>query len=147
MGWGNATIPNKKQYVALLVYSGADFQGKINNTTHKLKIRLPYTGGYSSFPSFTNTQTTAQGEGGDTNNLTLTIPTGNYSTNGELLAEITVSGTDDEYFIKKLPQNTQETIAAFPVDINGTTFNIELIALGGVPDKNFNTLTNGIPLH
>lgn len=144
VGMGRASINNKEEYVVSLTHNGVNVQGKINNTTHKLTIKIPYTGGQGSYSGFSNTQTTASGsgQGGDSNTLTLNIPAGNYGVNGELTATITVGGADQEFLVKMLAPGEKLPIATFPVNMNGVQFNVQLVAIGGVPDRRFSESAN-----
>ncbi|MGV4464155.1 FISUMP domain-containing protein, partial [Ornithobacterium rhinotracheale] len=86
---------------------------------------------------------TAPGQGGDVNDLSLSIPAGNFGVTGELEATITVSGSDQEYLVRQLAPGDSYDIATFNVDINGSRATVVLKGIGGIPDKNFNVMTNG----
>lgn len=103
-----------------------------------ITIKIPYTSGRGSYSGFTATQISAVGQGGDENMLTLAIPPGIYNNNGTLTAEITVGGADTEYLIEMLQVQGDSEIAVFPVDMDGTKFNVVLKALGAVLDKEYN---------
>ncbi|MFB9120754.1 hypothetical protein ACFFUE_06070 [Bergeyella porcorum] len=142
VGYGSATfLPENITYVLSLVYNTTTIQGKINNT-NPLKIRLPYTSGQGSYAAFSNTQPTAEGQNNDTNQLTLSIPQGNFGVSGVLEGTITVDG-DGEYLVKLLSPGEEYVIATFPVDINGSTTQVVIKGVGGIPDKKFNEQTFG----
>lgn len=138
--YGKATINNVKVYVA----SSTNLtEGKIGNyNPYIVDVKIPYTNGVGVYDRYTNIQTTAVGENGDVENLRLTINGGGFENSGEIDATINVVDSG-EYLVKKLAPGQQETIAVFPVNLDGTEFNVELIAIGGIPDRNFNTLTDG----
>ncbi|XHT99626.1 hypothetical protein RAN97_03390, partial [Ornithobacterium rhinotracheale] len=85
----------------------------------------------------------AKGQGNDANNLTLDIAGGNFGVKGELTATIKVDG-DGEYLVKQLAPGQSYDIATFNVALNGGgTAQVVLKGIGGIPDKNFNVMTNG----
>lgn len=143
VGAGNANLQSTTiKYVASLTYSGTDFQGKINNGTDKITLRIPYTNGQGSYSAVNVTKLTALGQNGDANNITLTIPSGNFNSNGELLATLTVDG-DGEYLVKKNGAEAQYDIVTFDFQINGTgdTYQVVLRGIGGIPDRCFGKTT------
>ncbi|MCK0203535.1 hypothetical protein MWN41_10975 [Ornithobacterium rhinotracheale] len=145
VSFGFASIANEEHYVASLYYQPTDtrIQGKIDNT-NKLTIKIPYTGGKGSYNAVNiNNIKTAAGQNGDVNNLSLSIPAGNFGVTGELEATITVSGSDQEYLVKQMEPGKSYDIATFPIDMNGTRYNVVLKGIGGILDKNFNVKTNG----
>ncbi|MCK0206388.1 FISUMP domain-containing protein [Ornithobacterium rhinotracheale] len=145
IGLGNASIANKEHYVVSMYYQPTNtrIQGKINNGAEKLTIKIPYTNGKGSYNAVNiNNIKTAAGQNGDINNLSLSIPAGNFGVQGELIATISVDG-DGEYLVKQMAPGEQYTIATFPIDMNGTHYNVVLKGIGGIPDKNFNVKTNG----
>ncbi|MCU7567249.1 fibrobacter succinogenes major paralogous domain-containing protein, partial [Riemerella anatipestifer] len=147
VGLGSATITSPKtEYVVSLTYNGTtpktEVQGKINNTTDKLIVKIPYTNGSGSYNAVTSqTITTALGEGNDTNTLTLTIPAGNFGVNGNLEATITVGGGDGEYLVKMLPPGQEYEIATIPYTLNGQQYSVVLKGTGGIPDRCFGKTT------
>ncbi|MGQ2167366.1 hypothetical protein [Ornithobacterium rhinotracheale] len=146
VGLGSASVANKDNYTVSLYYQPTNtrIQGKINNTDNKVTIKIPYTGGKGSYNAVNvNNITTAPGQNNDVNNLSLSIPAGNFGVTGELEATITVGGSDQEYLVKQKAPGEQYTIATFPIDMNGTHYNVVLKGIGGIPDKNFNVMTNG----
>ncbi|MGV4455161.1 hypothetical protein ACQ1P4_10070, partial [Ornithobacterium rhinotracheale] len=117
--------------------------GKINNGAEKVTIKIPYTNGKGSYNAVNiNNIRTAPGQNGDINNLSLSIPAGNFGVQGKLTATISVDG-DGEYLVKQLAPGEQYTIATFPIDMNGTRYDVVLKGIGGILDKNFNVMTNG----
>ncbi|MRM84079.1 FISUMP domain-containing protein [Riemerella anatipestifer] len=143
VGLGSATITSPKtEYVVSLEYNGITHQGKINNTANKLIVKIPYTNGRGSYNAVTSAPvTTASGQGGDTNTLTLNIPTGNFGVTGYLEAIITVGGGDQEYLVKMLAPEQEYTIATIPYTLNGQPYSLVLKGIGGVPDRCFSKTT------
>ncbi|MDY3317037.1 hypothetical protein PG630_06930 [Riemerella anatipestifer] len=139
---GSASITSPKTgYIASLIYNGTtpatEIQGKINNGANKLVVKIPYTNGRGSYEAVTSTVTTAAGENGDVNTLTLTIPQGNFGASGNLEATITVSGNDQEYLVKKIEPGKEYIIATIPYTLNGNNYEVVLKGIGGILDKNF----------
>ncbi|MGV4566983.1 hypothetical protein, partial [Ornithobacterium rhinotracheale] len=146
VGLGSARISSKEHYVVSLYYqpTNTTIQGKINNGAEKVTIKIPYTGGKGSYNAVNvNNITTAPGQNNDVNNLSLSIPAGNFGVTGELEATITVGGSDQEYLVKQMAPGESYDIATFPIDMNGMQYNVVLKGIGGIPDKNFNVMTNG----
>ncbi|MCK0202675.1 hypothetical protein MWN41_06535, partial [Ornithobacterium rhinotracheale] len=146
VGLGSASVANKDNYTVSMYYqpTNTTIQGKINNGAEKLTIKIPYTGGKGSYNAVNvNNITTAPGQNGDVNNLSLSIPAGNFGVTGELEATITVGGSDQEYLVKQMAPGEQYVIATFPIDMNGTRYDVVLKGIGGIPDKKFGVKTNG----
>ncbi|MCK0204791.1 fibrobacter succinogenes major paralogous domain-containing protein [Ornithobacterium rhinotracheale] len=146
IGLGNASIANKEHYVVSMYYQPTNtrIQGKINNGAEKVTIKIPYTGGKGSYNAVNiNNIKTAPGQNGDVNNLSLSIPAGNFGVTGELETTITVSGSDQEYLVRQMAPGESYDIATFPIDMNGTHYNVVLKGIGGIPDKKFGVETNG----
>ncbi|MDY3318905.1 FISUMP domain-containing protein [Riemerella anatipestifer] len=146
VGLGSATITSPKtEYVVSLTYDGTvpatEVQGKINNTTDKLIVKIPYKNGSGSYEAVTSTVNTALGEGDDTNTLTLNIPAGNFGATGSLDATITVGGGDGEYLVKMLPPGQEYEIATIPYTLNGQSYQLVLKGIGGIPDRCFGKTT------
>ncbi|MHA3045069.1 hypothetical protein JSO61_007010 [Riemerella anatipestifer] len=147
VGLGSATIASPKtEYVVSLTYDGTtpktEVQGKINNTTDKLIVKIPYEKGSGSYNAVTSQAiTTALGESNDTNTLTLTIPQGNFGVSGYLEATITVGGGDGEYLVKMLPPEQEYIIATIPYTLNGQQYSVVLKGIGGIPDRCFGKTT------
>lgn len=137
VGMGNATINDKIYYIGSVVHNGIEHQGIINNDTHKITIKIPYTDGMGSYSGFTQT-INVLGQNNDQNTLTLTIPPGTYNRSGNLTAEITVGGADTEFMIRMLSVMEQETLGRFFIDMDGIRFNVNLITIGAVLDKEYN---------
>ncbi|AZZ58017.1 FISUMP domain-containing protein [Riemerella anatipestifer] len=139
---GSASISSSRtEYIPSLQYTGSDYQGKINNTTRKLVVRIPYTDGNGSYNTVTSQAvTTAEGQNGDINTLTLNIPGGNFSTAGVLEATINVDG-DGEYLVKMLEPGKEYDITTIPFILNGQQYNVVLKGIGGIPDRCFGKTT------
>ncbi|MDY3319209.1 FISUMP domain-containing protein [Riemerella anatipestifer] len=141
VGAGSATITSPKtEYVFSLTYNGTapatEIQGKINNGSNKLVVKIPYTNGRGSYNAVASVPvTTASGQGGDINTLTLNIPEGNFGVTGYLEATITVGGGDQEYLVKMLPPGQEYTIATIPYTLEGNTYQVILKGTGGIPDR------------
>ncbi|USL96438.1 hypothetical protein D1J36_001565 [Riemerella anatipestifer] len=146
VGLGSATINNPKtEYVVSLVYDGTtpktEIQGKINNGTNKLVVKIPYTNGSGSYNEVTSQAVaTTAGQNNDTNKLTLNIPAGNFGVNGTLDATISVDG-DGEYLVKMLPPGEEYEIATIPYTLNGQQYSVVLKGIGGIPDRCFGKTT------
>ncbi|MDY3537832.1 hypothetical protein PG275_07440 [Riemerella anatipestifer] len=148
VGLGSATITSPKtEYVVSLTYNGSNIQGKINNGTNKLTVKIPYTSGIGSYQAVQSAVIpAAPGEGGDNNGLSLSIPAGNFGVSGDLSATIAVDG-DGEYLVKKLAPGQEYTIATIPYTLNGNNYEVVLKGIGGILDKKFNVPTNGVLEH
>ncbi|MGV4516572.1 hypothetical protein, partial [Ornithobacterium rhinotracheale] len=144
VGLGSATLQNAQpNYTVSLVYNQTKIQGRIDNGSNKVTIKIPYTNGKGSYNAFSQTVAAAKGQGNDANNLTLDIAGGNFVVKGELTATIKVDG-DGEYLVKQLAPGQSYDIATFNVALNGGgTAQVVLKGIGGIPDKNFNVMTNG----
>ncbi|MCO7332217.1 hypothetical protein AWR41_08965 [Riemerella anatipestifer] len=144
VGLGSASITSPKTgYVVSLTYNSSNIQGKINNGTNKLTVKIPYTSGIGSYQAVQSAVIpAAPGEGGDNNGLSLSIPAGNFGVSGDLSATIAVDG-DGEYLVKKLAPGQEYIIATIPYTLNGNNYEVVLKGIGGVPDKKFNVPTNG----
>ncbi|MDY3363965.1 FISUMP domain-containing protein [Riemerella anatipestifer] len=143
VGLGSATITSPKaEYVASLEYNGFTYQGKIDNVTNKLVVKIPYTNGSGSYNAVTSAPvTTASGQGNDTNTLTLNISAGNFGVTGSLDATITVGGGDQEYLVKMLAPGEEYIIATIPYTLNDKPYNIVLKGIGGIPDRCYSKTT------
>ncbi|MGQ3556628.1 hypothetical protein, partial [Ornithobacterium rhinotracheale] len=143
VGLGSASVANKDNYTVSMYYqpTNTTIQGKINNGAEKVTIKIPYTGGKGSYNAVNiNNIKTAAGQNGDVNNLSLSIPAGNFGVQGELTATISVDG-DGEYLVKQMAPGEQYTIATFPIDMNGTRYDVVLKGIGGIPDRCFGKTT------
>ncbi|MGV4514393.1 hypothetical protein, partial [Ornithobacterium rhinotracheale] len=143
VGLGSASVANKDNYTVSLYYQPTNtvVPGKINNGAEKLTIKIPYTNGKGSYNAVNiNNIRTAPGQGGDVNDLSLSIPAGNFGVKGELTATIKVEG-DGEYLVKQMAPGEQYVIATFPIDMNGTRYDVVLKGIGGIPDRCFGKTT------
>ncbi|MFU2093964.1 hypothetical protein [Ornithobacterium rhinotracheale] len=143
VGLGSASVANKDNYTVSLYYQPTNtvVPGKINNGAEKVTIKIPYTNGKGSYNAVNiNNIRTAPGQGGDVNNLSLSIPAGNFGVKGELTATIKVEG-DGEYLVKQMAPGEQYVIATFPIDMNGTRYDVVLKGIGGIPDRCFGKTT------
>ncbi|MGY5504059.1 hypothetical protein [Riemerella anatipestifer] len=147
VGLGSATITSPKtEYVVSLTYNGTtpktEVQGKINNTTDKLIVKIPYENGSGSYNAVTSQEvTTAIGQDGDTNTVKLTIPQGNFMAKGSLDATIVVGGTDSQYKVRLLQPGEEYIIATIPYTLNGQQYSVVLKGIGGIPDRCFGKTT------
>lgn len=126
VNYGSATFSD----VVKVVISSVGIQGYINNTDHVMNIQIPYTGGAGYYPASTATVTTAPGEGGDVNTLTLNIPEGYYNGSGTLSGTIAVSGSDLEHLVKQMQPGQSYTVATIPITIGAQTTNIVIRGVG-----------------
>ncbi|MBV7440243.1 hypothetical protein KRX57_02305 [Weeksellaceae bacterium TAE3-ERU29] len=133
------TLQDKTHYIASLHVGNTTVQGKINNG---LQIKIPYSNGQGSYGAVTAQQTTASGQGGDTKNLRLEIPAGNFNGDGELTATLSVSG-NGTYLVRQMPAGKDYTIATFSLNIGGKPISVTLKGVGGVLDRLYNVKTNG----
>ncbi|MGV4462752.1 hypothetical protein ACQ1PR_04095, partial [Ornithobacterium rhinotracheale] len=143
VGLGSASVANKDNYTVSLYYQPTNtvVPGKINNGAEKVTIKIPYTNGKGSYNAVNiNNIRTAPGQNGDVNDLSLSIPAGNFGVKGELTATIKVEG-DGEYLVKQMAPGEQYTIATFPIDMNGTRYDVVLKGIGGIPDRCFGKTT------
>ncbi|MDY3316587.1 FISUMP domain-containing protein [Riemerella anatipestifer] len=146
VGLGTASITSPKtEYVVSLVYDGTtpktEVQGKINNTSNKLIVKIPYENGSGSYNEVTSQPiATTAGQDNDSNTLTLNIPAGNFGVNGYLEATISVDG-DGEYLVKMLAPGEEYTIATIPYTLNGNNYEVVLKGIGGIPDRCFGKTT------
>ncbi|AFL97967.1 hypothetical protein ACQ1Q1_02355 [Ornithobacterium rhinotracheale] len=153
-GSGHATIaPSQQVYVPSLQYGNSEYQGYIDNTTHKITIKIPYTNGnniaYEQVDYTVSTNADA-GQDGDVNQLTLYIPSGRFNSGGGVITgEIIVSGTDQSFKVKKQTLTNGGTemgkalIASIPIKLGDVYHTVNVEAISGIPDKNFNVMTNG----
>ncbi|MGV4511119.1 hypothetical protein ACQ1P2_10430, partial [Ornithobacterium rhinotracheale] len=76
VGLGSASVANKDNYTVSLYYQPTNtvVPGKINNGAEKVTIKIPYTNGKGSYNAVNiNNIRTAPGQGGDVNDLSLSI--------------------------------------------------------------------------
>ncbi|MFU2095096.1 hypothetical protein ACLQ88_10935, partial [Ornithobacterium rhinotracheale] len=153
-GSGHATIaPSQQVYVPSLQYGNSEYQGYIDNTTHKITIKIPYTNGnniaYEQVDYTVSTNADA-GQDGDVNQLTLYIPSGRFNSGGGVITgEIIVSGTDQSFKVKKQTLTNGGTemgkalIASIPIKLGDVYHTVNVEAISGIPDKKFGVETNG----
>ncbi|MDY3317540.1 FISUMP domain-containing protein [Riemerella anatipestifer] len=139
VGLGSATITSPKtEYVVSLTYNSTNIQGQITNG---MTVKIPYTGGSGSYNAAVATPTTtALGQDGDMNTISLSIPSGNFLVSGDLVATLTVDG-DGVYNVTKKAPGEQYDIATIPYSINGTNYELKLVGIGGIPDRCFGKTT------
>ncbi|MCT4664593.1 MAG: hypothetical protein N4A45_05105 [Flavobacteriales bacterium] len=139
---GNANFNFPKTAYILSTMDGSpqvNFQGVINNTTKKILIKVPYTGGVGSYAAFNGTYVANNPGTGqsDNNSFRITYPAGNFSASGVITVTIQVNG-DGNFNIKKLLFNAENTIATLNFSINGESKgNIILKGAGGIPDRRY----------
>ncbi|MGQ2168483.1 FISUMP domain-containing protein [Ornithobacterium rhinotracheale] len=153
-GSGHATIaPSQQVYVPSLQYGNSEYQGYIDNTTHKITIKIPYTNGnniaYEQVDYTVSTNADA-GQDGDVNQLTLYIPSGRFNSGGGVITgEIIVSGTDQSFKVKKQTLTNGGTemgkalIASIPIKLGDVYHTVNVEAISGIPDKKFGVETDG----
>ncbi|MCK0205020.1 DUF5977 domain-containing protein [Ornithobacterium rhinotracheale] len=132
IGKGTATFTNPSitANVVSINSAGASVQGVIDNNSHRLTIKIPYTNGKGAYDAVSVTKASAEGQGGDINDLTLKIAEGSFSGRGNLTASIEVGG-DGVYQVRQIPAGEYYTIATFPVSMGNATFTVEVKGFGG----------------
>ncbi|MGV4470825.1 hypothetical protein ACQ1PY_10865, partial [Ornithobacterium rhinotracheale] len=65
-------------------------QGRIDNGSYKVSIKIPYTNGMGSYNAFSETVAAAIGNGYDDYNLSLDIAGGYFVVKGELTSSMMV---------------------------------------------------------
>ncbi|MGP6546809.1 DUF5977 domain-containing protein, partial [Ornithobacterium rhinotracheale] len=132
IGKGTATFTNPSitANVVSINSAGASVQGVIDNNSHRLTIKIPYTNGKGAYDAVSVTKASAEGQGGDINDLTLKIAEGSFSGRGNLTASIEVGG-DGVYQVKQMPVGQSYTIATFSVSMGNATFTVEVKGFGG----------------
>lgn len=129
VGSSGANVTSPVSNYVVSVYPG--YQGKINNTTNKLTIQIPYTQGSGSYSAVTSpVVSTAAGENSDVNGLSLSIPAGTYAGSGTINATVVVDG-DAEYLVKRMSGGQQYLIATIPYTVNGNTYKVQIFGTGG----------------
>ncbi|MGV4621013.1 hypothetical protein ACQ1RR_10650, partial [Ornithobacterium rhinotracheale] len=62
VGLGSATLQNAQpNYTVSLVYNQTKIQGRIDNGSNKVTIKIPYTNGKGSYNAFSQTVAAAKG--------------------------------------------------------------------------------------
>ncbi len=134
-----------QQVYVISTYDGTpliDFPGVVDNTINQLTVKIPYTSGTGSYSGYTSSyviNNNGTGESGDINSFKLSYPPGTYdaSGSGNIIATIEVDG-DEIFNVKKQQFGVQELIVSLDFQVDGVSFgNIDLIALGGIPDRNY----------
>jgi hypothetical protein len=95
-----------------------DIQGIMNNTTNRLTVNMPYTGGIGTYIAYTSPWFPVVGESGDTNNIRYSYPAGTFATTGNILLTFEVDG-DGLFNVKKQAPGATELITAANFVING----------------------------
>ncbi|MFU2095078.1 DUF5977 domain-containing protein, partial [Ornithobacterium rhinotracheale] len=129
-GTATFTNPSITANVVSINSAGASVQGVIDNNSHRLTIQIPYTNGKGAYDAVSVTKASAEGQGGDINDLTLKIAEGSFSGRGNLTASIEVGG-DGVYQVRQIPAGEYYTIATFPVSMGNATFTVEVKGFGG----------------
>ena len=144
IGSGDATFTLPKAVFVVSTNDGTpviDLQGVVDNNSNKLTVTIPYTGGVGTYTDYQGTFTannagTAEGSN-ESNRFRLSYSGGTFSASGTITATIEVDG-DGSFNAKKQNFGTQQTIAALDFQVNGNSKgNVNLNALGGIPDRNF----------
>lgn len=140
---GDATFTLPPITNILSIHDGTplvDIQGIIDNTGNQITLDIPYTGGVGTYDAYTGTfvnNNSNTGEGGDLNGFRLSYPGGSFGASGTITATIEVDG-DGSFNVKKQLFENQETLVSLIFMVNGINKgNIEIDALGGIPDKNY----------
>jgi len=137
---GNATIQSERvEYVVSVnnTSPNVNISGQINNV---LPIKIHYTNGVGNYIAFNGdyvANNAGTGKNGDVNGFRLSYPSGSFSNEGYIQAQIEVDG-DQVFNVKELLLGNTELIASLHVKINGISMgDILLTAAGGLPDRNF----------
>ena len=115
--------------------TGTAVQGVIDNADNQITVNVPYTGGSGSYDAYSVTVSGIVGEGGDTNDITMSYPAGTFSASGDILVTFTVDG-DGSFNVAKKPYGQRFTIgSAFDFKVNGVSQgSLVLEAQGGIYD-------------
>ncbi|MCK0200617.1 hypothetical protein [Ornithobacterium rhinotracheale] len=154
-GNGRATMAASQDiYIASIKDNKVDYQGVINNGAHKITFSIPYTSGnngsYNNVAYTVNT-VAGTGENNDQNQLKLKISSGTFSsTGGTITGEIEVLG-DGTFNVKKqsIPTSAEDfkqkqmEVAQFNFKLGDMVYTLNVKGISGIPDKNFNVMTNG----
>ncbi|SZD72735.1 fibrobacter succinogenes major paralogous domain [Candidatus Ornithobacterium hominis] len=135
VGKGNANLQNQEHYIVSFAHGSTTIQGNIDNEDNQVRISIPYTGGKGSYDAVSITQDAAPGQGDVTKQITLSIPAGNFSPRGELIATLSVK--DGRYPVKQLEPGKDYDIATYNININGSTSKVIIKGIGGIPDRKF----------
>ncbi|MCT7903628.1 fibrobacter succinogenes major paralogous domain [Candidatus Ornithobacterium hominis] len=146
VGKGNASLQNQEQYIVSFAHDGTTIQGNIDNASNQISLKIPYTNGKGSYKAVKITRPTDEGQDGDINKITLSIPPGNFAMQGELTATLKVEG-DGSYQVRQMAAGESYDIVTYDIDINGSRSKVIIKGIGGIPDKKFNEKTNGAYRH
>ena len=115
--------------------TGTAVQGVIDNADNQITVNVPYTGGSGSYDAYSFTIPGIVGEGGDTNDITMSYPAGTFSASGDILVTFTVDG-DGSFNVPKQAYGAVSTIgSAFDFKVNGVSQgSLFLEAQGGIYD-------------
>ena len=141
VGKGIADLQDQEYYVVSLIYNNIKKQGYIDNTRNQISLQIPYTNGKGSYDAVNITPNTDEGQDGDTNDITLSIPEGKFSQTGVLTATLKVEG-DGSYKVRQLAPEQDYVIATYDIDINGSKSKVIIKGTGGVPDRMFGKKTD-----
>ena len=127
------------------------YQGKIDNSEYKIPVKIPYKNGDGrEFGEFT--KTVMIGTGANQRTLKLTIPGGKLHQNTNPNLYNVITGTlevlEPTPYLAPLLEagSADEEIASIPVQLTSATasFNLKVMATGGVKDKQYNYKTPGL---
>ena len=144
-GDASFSLPLDKYIVSLDITSPnpVQIQGAIDNSTNTLSIDVPYTNGTGSYDAYTSNWFSVSGEGGDSNNIRYSYPSGTFSNNGVINITFEVDG-DTSFLVEKQSPGIVALINSLDFTVNGDTKGaVNLNAVGGILDTNFMALQNG----
>lgn len=114
-----------------------DIQGVVDNASNQIIVNVPYTNGIGIYEAYTSTAVAVTGEGGDTNNITISYPAGTFSSSGSIPVTVIVDG-DGTHNVIKQALVTTTTFANLDFQVNGNSEgNIFLDATSGIPDREY----------
>lgn len=111
--------------VSSITSEGVTKPGKLTD----VKIKIPYTKGQGNYSAVTLEQNTAPGYEGDVNKLKLSIPSGTFNGEGEIIATLHVDG-DGVYQVKPTELGDSYLIARFSVTLGDVQFRVNIEAQG-----------------
>jgi hypothetical protein len=144
-GDASFSLPLDKYIISLDITSPnpVQIQGTIDNSTNTLSIDVPYTNGTGSYDAFTSNWFSVSGEGGDSNNIRYSYPSGTFSSMGVINITFEVDG-DTSFLVEKQSPGIVALINSLDFTVNGDTKGaVNLNAVGGILDTNFMALQNG----
>ena len=133
------TLPQTERIVSLLHADPPviDIQGVMDNGDNQVVVNVPYTSGVGSYDAYISAAVAVTGEGGDSNNVTISYPAGSFSATGTIPVTVTVDG-DGTFNVPKQAFNAVTTLATLDFQVNGNSEgNLLLEVAGGVPDRAF----------